>query len=717
MNGMKLSLTLGLTILILAVLSAITYGATRTTIDINPVSSIAVVADPDPVDFGPEFRNTELQLDLSNIASFSGMECGDDYDVGDSVVAFGFDWFYGILYLKTYTVKAIGTYGEVWVADDPNWGILPEWDPNRPPWTDSRTCPVITDDQINYLLDEFDNNIYLKDTEFFGIPDNLDGSNAILDDILGNPNDYYCNPDKKDRVIILVDNVRDDNYYDPTFPVYIAGGYHGAYDYYMDRNVITIDAYAWEKRMGPPGPGIERPYMYEGVIAHEFQHLIHYDIDPFEVVFVQEGCSDLAYWLCGYGHPGSHIEGITDHPENSLTVWGDQGLVEITADYGIVYLWTLYLYEHFGGAPFIKAMVANPGIGIEGISAVLNDFGYCVDFDDVFHNYRIALLIDSPQPFRLPYMSNKMHSFCDLWKLPHPYEIENIDIHINIATEEARGPTFELPCGALMNHAPPWGTDYIEVRDAGILTLLKFDGSDILPTPWLSDGSALWSGAGDLLDNFMIAEVDLTGSTDSVLTFDTWYDIEFAYDYGFVQVSTDGGLTWTSLSNPHTTNVIAPDAHPNVVANLPGFTGTSGGGLSPVWVGESFDLSAYDDQVILLAFRYVTDWAGVWPGWYMDNIAVNGSILSDGSSAEGFTGSIDNDFSVTLVGINERCGKTRYQVMDVCIRDLDEVGYSFLNGVIRRGGYGAILVSFEAPLGASMYAQYEYSLFNLFNWH
>ena len=68
-----------------------------------------------------------------------------------------------------------------------------------------------------------------------------------------------------------------------------------------------------------------------------------------------------------------------------------------------------------------------------------------------------------------------------------------------------------------------------------------------------------------------------------------------------MQVSTDGGTTWVSLANPNTTSEADPAAHPNATANLPGFTGSSGG-----WVQESFDLSAYTGQNVFLRFLYVT---------------------------------------------------------------------------------------------------------------
>jgi hypothetical protein len=123
---------------------------------------------------------------------------------------------------------------------------------------------------------------------------------------------------------------------------------------------------------------------------------------------------------------------------------------------------------------------------------------------------------------------------------------------------------------------------------------------------------------------------------NDTLTFDARYNTEQDWDFFFVQVSTDDGQTWTSLPIEGTTGEYNPSAYPTVQANVPGFTGDSGG-----WVSKSYDLSQYDGTPILLSFRYVTDWGStgqvdtVPPGVWVDNVALGGSTLLDGSSVEG----------------------------------------------------------------------------------
>jgi len=131
-------------------------------------------------------------------------------------------------------------------------------------------------------------------------------------------------------------------------------------------------------------------------------------------------------------------------------------------------------------------------------------------------------------------------------------------------------------------------------------------------------GAYEWfGGKADEMDSKLFRTVDLTGKTSATLSYAAWYDIEEAWDFGFVQVSTDGGSTWTPLVTPAMTSTHDPDAMDTIVANLPGYTGNSNG-----WITENIDLSAYAGQQILLQFRYMTDWGTTMTGFMVDDIRV-----------------------------------------------------------------------------------------------
>jgi hypothetical protein len=222
------------------------------------------------------------------------------------------------------------------------------------------------------------------------------------------------------------------------------------------------------------------------------------------------------------------------------------------------------------------------------------------------------------------------------------YQTRSLDATINWDTEHA----YSTP------GAPPNGSDYVRLRDEGgylaadEIDSITFDGGDDLPpTPveWTVDENpagnegdpALYSGTGSGFDRSIAHEVSVP-QNNATLTLETNYDIEPGYDFGFVQISTDGGETWTSLANENTTSEYeTTDADTVTVElikeNIPGLSSSSGG-----WTTETFDLTEYEGEDVLVGFRYITDPAVDHPGWWIDDVMVGNQELTDGSSLEGW---------------------------------------------------------------------------------
>ncbi|MFS0864839.1 immune inhibitor A domain-containing protein [Fredinandcohnia sp. 179-A 10B2 NHS] len=171
------------------------------------------------------------------------------------------------------------------------------------------------------------------------------------------------------------------------------------------------------------------------------------------------------------------------------------------------------------------------------------------------------------------------------------------------------------------------------------------DKLNILNTP-AAGAFEYYGGKGDEVDHKMVATVDLTGAASATLDFDAWYNIEQDWDYAMVQVSTDGGSSWTSLSSDRTTSTLDPDGYPEIAENLPGYTGSSNG-----WVHETIDLSDYAGQEIKLQFRSMTDWATNLDGFFADNI----KVTADGS--EVFSDGAEGEPKFTLDGFEKHDGK------------------------------------------------------------
>jgi len=657
-----------------------------------PAASAAPKApaiDYKPVEVGDTFRTLPATLEaIANLNEVKGTHAEASANEGVQAQAapvIGTEKYFLFRNVNqwaftTFVLRGVGQHGEVWVQKNLNF---PAGDPRNP--------VVVTDDQVAHLLNEFDTNMYPKESTFWTEPDVHTGEHSSLaGSVFGDPN-YYVSPDHANRVVILVSNVRDENYYDPTYPNYIAGFYASAFETYIDRNIMTIDAYDWANRIGPDGSpwrpndgtANDRPYLYEGTFSHEYQHLLHDDIDSDEESWINEGMSDFAEFLTGYSHLNTdgHIRSFLSHPYNSLVNWEDQGGLEVLSDYGAAYLMQLYLHQNYG-SEFIKALAWHQANGIAGVEGTLEQRGIPRSFAEIYRDWATAVLVNDGNA-------------------PKKYAIEGLDLSVNLDNAGDSGPD-----------ALPWGPSYIRIPAKPKINNMIIQGISFLPTPWSvvadptdSGNQVLYSGSADLADNMLILPVDLTGQSGSSLSFKSLYDIEQYWDFGLVQVSADNGSTWTSLANGSTTSQYDPSAHPDIIANLPGLTGYSEG-----WVDLTYDLSAYDGQQILVAFRYMTDWGSAGnggldqPGWYIDDLTVGG-FTADGSSLDGFQ-SIDQvkerfaQYLITFAG-RMKGGNAGWQVLQLDMQTFDESSQIELKQFLANSALDevVVIVSYAAPQG------------------
>ena len=125
------------------------------------------------------------------------------------------------------------------------------------------------------------------------------------------------------------------------------------------------------------------------IAAHEFEHMIHWNYDQAESLWVNEGCAELAMWL--FGAPDA-ISGFNSTPDNDLTKWNGDW-----ADYIKTYLWTLFLYEQYGGRvgnDLIHNIVASPYVSIAGVDSAFAATGLAERFKEVFDQWVLANVIN-----------------------------------------------------------------------------------------------------------------------------------------------------------------------------------------------------------------------------------------------------------------------------------------------------------------------------------
>jgi hypothetical protein len=675
--------------------------------------------------------------------------------VGDVRTWLGLDDFRGSIGLKNYTLRGVGNHVEVWVANNlkfPNPQMLNPLTPDPTDFFTYNDCRntalgnpdprvVIDDEQVGYLIDQFDNNIYTTEADWWSTPPKRDGHKAVLPKVLGvgsgsigiSSAEYRG---EGDNVVVLVDNVRDSNFYDKDNEhtnSYIAGFYYSVFDDYFDRTVMSVDAWDWLHRTGAdpvhePSPdpctsAPARPYLYESVFAHEYQHLLHHYTDPDEISWVNEGLSDFTEVITGYSDPSKHPDekGHDSHtnaflgweavahpswnpiayesgPENGLTAWEDQGPDEILADYGFAYFFMNFVNSRGLGQDFFTSWQHNQANGIAGLDAALADAGSSETFADLWSDATISALVDG-------YVDQAGATVDGADAADLTNDATDATVLINDNANATPG-------------APPWGSDYIDLGAGAGLSTVAFDGDDHgFPGPqWVVDDDGYFTNPDDpdtgvyrSLQDISIAR-DVSGHDGEELTFDHYYAMELGWDFGFVQVSTDGGDTWQSLPCDGTTSDHNPDAFANIVANVPGYTGPTDNPADHSTTGTadlpiSVSCGPLPAGVDYLAFRFMSDPAAEFDGWHVKNVQLDGIDLGTpgdltGWDSQSFFTTVDLSYAFTLVGLNgtvslygDVTGPTAVRVLRTTLGSDDEISLTDLSAF---AGYARVVAIVSA---------------------
>ncbi len=168
----------------------------------------------------------------------------------------------------------------------------------------------------------------------------------------------------------------------------------------------------------------------------------------------------------------------------------------------------------------------------------------------------------------------------------------------------------------------------------GNWTLNGFTLSGVRAT---SGVSSYFSGNANNLNNRLTAANAIHVNPSDSLKFNIWYNVESGYDYGYVEISTNGGSDWSSIPGNITTN-----SDPNGNNDGNGINGNSAG-----WVAAKFSLVPYVNQDILLRFRYQSDGgvnnAGIW----IDDI-----FPTDSYSSQAMLTNTETDTTLHISGLS-----------------------------------------------------------------
>ncbi|HEY4475076.1 MAG TPA: hypothetical protein VJC06_04075 [Candidatus Paceibacterota bacterium] len=218
---------------------------------------------------------------------------------------------------------------------------------------------TILGNSVDVLAQEFDSNIYPKETEFWGFEPNPGIDNdpkltVVLEDLISGNGGYFDSSNEYPKNISSNSN---------------------------EREIIFIS--------------VEAGNFGKIFLGHEFQHLISFNQKDLvrkvqEDVWLNELRSEYSVSLLGYNDSFNNsslerrVDAFLENPSDSLTEWPN-----VSTDYAQVVLFGQYLLEQYGSA-ILKETIQDSAVGIESINQFLQRNGYPERFSNIFENWTVA---------------------------------------------------------------------------------------------------------------------------------------------------------------------------------------------------------------------------------------------------------------------------------------------------------------------------------------
>jgi hypothetical protein len=474
------------------------------------------------------------------------------------------------------------------------------------------------EDDLAYIAETFENEIYPTTRNFFG-------------------SEWSPGVDEDPHVYIL---------YVPDIGLGTAGYFSSAdelhplaHEYSNAHEMFVINA---------DNSPLSDPYTF-GVLAHEFQHMIHWHLDRNETSWINEGFAELSAFLNGYD-PGGFDYYFIGNPDYQLNDWPN---VEDTGpSYGSAFLFVTYFLDRLGDEA-TQLLAAHTDNGLTSIDQTLLELG-AVDpltgqqltADDLVIDWALANYLQDGD------IGDGRYVYHNYPEAPRAYETETI------TRCDSSSP--------LVRDVHQYGTDYIRITCDDPYTL-HFEGSiqtTLLPADSHSGKFSFWSNKGDESNMVLTRQFDFSDHSGPLtLTYWVWYDIEEGYDYVYLEASTDGE-NWQILTTPSGTS-----EDPSGNSYGWGYNGVSGR-----WIMEEIDLSQFSGQEVYLRFEYVTDTSVHGEGLLLDDV----SILEIGYETDfeeddgGWEGAgfvrvsnvLPQTFRVALIYVGDRETTVEYLTLD-----------------------------------------------------
>ncbi len=257
-------------------------------------------------------------------------------------------------YLVPSTCRAVGTNCYVF-AENALWG--------------TRINQAIVD-SVRNVFDlrtpaNSSKGIYQTDVDAFGTPPDVDGDPRIIILILDIKDGYAGSGGYVEGYFYSLNETT-------------RSGSNQAEIYYLDANPLDLTT----------ASGLQGGL---STTAHEFQHMIHYNYDPNEVPFINEGCSLVAEVNAGYAlYSQSLFANETNH---SLFDWRSGDNTNVLKDYSRAARFMTYVRDQFGMG-FFKTLVASNATGQNGVTLSMQQAGVTLSFSDLVQNFEIANIVN-----------------------------------------------------------------------------------------------------------------------------------------------------------------------------------------------------------------------------------------------------------------------------------------------------------------------------------
>ncbi|MDZ7262116.1 MAG: hypothetical protein ONB05_08435, partial [candidate division KSB1 bacterium] len=274
------------------------------------------------------------------------------------------------------SLRAVGEHSYFYVADD-------QW--TR--WREAKTnvwVKLITQAQVDSLRDAFElrtpaepsKGIYQICREVFGQEKDTDGDSRIYVLLLDVRDEYGQGRNAR------LNNLAKAGYFEPRNEQP-----DSVYAHSNEADMIYIDI----------DPVLQYGKVYHAM-ADMFQRMISHHVDPDEEQWLVEGMSAIAQKICGYEFTTYQfpVKKLVPSSQDGLTSWvaWSGGLTIDITNVLNSFLFTLYLYEQYGGQDLLKTIAADTTNGLTSIDNALSSRGETKRVFDIFDDYAMACYLN-----------------------------------------------------------------------------------------------------------------------------------------------------------------------------------------------------------------------------------------------------------------------------------------------------------------------------------